>query len=122
MLPPDVPDGRRTGRAETEGGGVAVMLFLVTWVFTDSSEEGSRRSLDVFANWTPPAGAEFKGFYGYADGGGGCAILEVDSHETLARTTAPFTPWLDFTATPIISIEDSSGIAVEALTFLDSVE
>ena len=47
------------------------MLFHVTWVFTDESEEGTRRSLSVFAKWQPPAGAEFKGFYGAADGSGG---------------------------------------------------
>ena len=98
------------------------MLFLVTWEFTDPSEEGARRSLNVFANWTPPAGADFKGFYGYADGGGGAAILEVDSHETLAKTTAPFTPWISFDATAIIPIETSTAIAAEAIAFLDSVD
>jgi len=47
------------------------MLFHVTWEFIDTSEEGIRRSLDVFSKWQPPAGAELKGFYGFADGGGG---------------------------------------------------
>jgi hypothetical protein len=99
-----------------------MMLFLVTWEFTDTSEEGTRRSLNVFANWTPPAGANFQGFYGYSEGGGGAAIVEVDSHETLAKTVAPFTPWLSFTATAIIPIETSAAIANEALRFLDSVD
>ena len=47
------------------------MLFHVTWEFIDTSEDGIRRSLEVFSKWQPPAGAEFKGFYGFADGGGG---------------------------------------------------
>ena len=46
------------------------MLFHVTWQFTDTSEEGERRSLTVFSQWQPPAGADFQGFYGFADGSG----------------------------------------------------
>src|SRR5437763_3850401 len=97
------------------------MLFHVSWEFVDTSEEGERRSLSVFAKWQPPAGAEFKGFYGFADGGGGVAIIEADSAATLARTTAPWTPWLRFIATPIVPIEESAGIGGEAVAFRDSV-
>src|SRR5690349_19504139 len=97
------------------------MLFHVSWEFTDQSEEGNRRSLAVFSKWQPPAGADFKGFYAYADGGGGVAIIEVDSAATLARTTAPWSPWLSFTTTPIIPIEESAGIGAEAIAFRDSI-
>ena len=45
------------------------------------------------------------------------AIIEVDSAATLARTVAPFTPWLRFTATPIHPIEESAGIAGEGIGF-----
>lgn len=98
------------------------MLFHVTWEFTDNSEEGSRRSLAVFSEWQPPAGAEFKGFYGFASGGGGVALIEADGVETLARTTSPWTPWLRFTINPILPIEQSSAIAGEAVGFRDSVK
>ncbi len=98
------------------------MLFHVIWEFTDQMEESERRSLNVFANWEPPAGADFQGFYGFADGTGGVAIIEVDSVATLARTTAPWTPWLRFTTTPILPIEESSAIGAEAIAFRDSVE
>ena len=97
------------------------MLFHVTWTFTDQGEEAEKRSLAVFGQWQPPAGAEFKGFYGFADGGGGVAIIEVDSAATLARTTAPWQPWLRFAATPIVPIEESTAIAGEAVAFRDSV-
>jgi uncharacterized protein DUF3303 len=97
------------------------MLFHVAWQFVDTTEEGQRRSLAVFSTWQPPAGAEFKGFYGFTDGSGGVALLEADSAETLARTTAPWTPWLRFTATPIVPIEESTAIAGEAVAFRDSV-
>ena len=72
------------------------MLFHVTWEFIDTSEDGVRRSLAAFQQWQPPAGAEFKGFYGYTDGTGGVALIEVDSATTLWRTTAPWVPWLRF--------------------------
>lgn len=97
------------------------MLFHVTWEFTDQSEEGERRSLAVFAKWEPPAGAEFQGFYGYADGTGGLAIIEAESAATLARTVFPWTPWLAFTVTPIVPIEEATAISNEAAAFRDSV-
>lgn len=97
------------------------MLFHVTWEFIDTSEEGNVRSLEVFAKWQPPAGAEFKGFYSFADSSGGVAIIEVDSAATLARTTAPWTPWLAFKATPIIPIEEGNAIDSEAIQFRNSV-
>lgn len=97
------------------------MLFHVMWEFRDASEEGSKRSLAVFAAWTPPAGAEFKGFYSFASGGGGVAIVEADSAVTVARTTAPWSPWLQFTVTPILPIEEGTAIAGEAVAFRESV-
>jgi Protein of unknown function (DUF3303) len=96
------------------------MLFHVSWDFTDQTEEGERRSLAIFAQWQPPEGAEFHGFYGYADGTGGVAIVEVDSVATLSRITALWTPWLSFTVTPILPIEESSMIGAEAVAYRDA--
>jgi hypothetical protein len=97
------------------------MLFHVEWEFVDASEEGQRRSLKAFSGWQPPEGAEFQGFFGFADGSGGVALVEVDSAATLARTTAPWTPWLRFTSKPIVPIEESAAIAGEGVQFRDSV-
>ena len=96
------------------------MLFLVTWEFSDDSEAGQRRSLEVFGRWQPPERADFQAFYGFADGSGGCALIDVDSAATLAQTTAPFTPWLRFAAKPIVPIEDSAGIAASGMAFRDA--
>ena len=98
------------------------MLFHVTWEFIAPSEDAQRRSLSVFEKWQPPAGAEFQGFYGFADGTGGVAIIEVDSAATLQRTVDPWTPWLRFEVTPIVPIEESTVIANEAVAFRDSVK
>jgi hypothetical protein len=97
------------------------MLFHLTWEFIDTSEEGEKRSLDVFSHWQPPAGVEFRGFYGFADNSGGVAIIEVDSLATLTRTTAPFSPWIRFAATPILPIEEAAAIAGEAIAFRESI-
>ena len=97
------------------------MLFHVTWEFTDQGEDAERRSLAVFAQWQPPEGAEFQGFYGFADGSGGVAIIEAESAQALSRTTAPWTPWLAFEVTPILPIEEATQIAGEAIAFRDSV-
>ena len=97
------------------------MLFHVTWDFTDQSEDAERRSLEVFSNWQPPENAKFQGFYGLADGSGGVALIEADSAATLMRTVSPWTPWLRFTVTPIVPIEEATAIGAEAVAFRDSV-
>jgi uncharacterized protein DUF3303 len=90
------------------------MLFHATWEFTNTSEEAIQRNLAFFSQWKPPDGFEFKGFWGYADGSGGVAIVETETAATLAKATAPFTPWLRFSTTPILPVEEASAIAAEA--------
>ena len=97
------------------------MLFHIIWEFTDRTEAGQRRGLTLFSKWQPPAEVEFKGFYGFADGNGGVALVEAESAADLARTTAPWTPYLRFTATPILPIDESSAISAAAAQFRDSV-
>ena len=96
------------------------MLFMVTWEFSDTTEEGEKRSLDVFSRWQPPEGADFQAFYGFADNSGGVALVEVDSAATLARATAPFNPWLRFTAKAILPIQESAAIAGEGIAYRES--
>jgi hypothetical protein len=98
-----------------------LVLFHVMFQFTDTSEEGEKRSLDVFQGWQPPAGAQFQGFYGFVDNSGGVAIVEVDTAATVARLTAPWVPWMTFTVTPIIPVEEATAIAQEAIEFRESV-
>ena len=90
------------------------MLFLATWRFR-TSEEIQQRSLNYFQSWQPPEGVEFKGFFGYVDGTGGCAIIETNDAAALMRTIAPFSAWMDFETRPLLPIEQSSAISGEAL-------
>ena len=54
------------------------MLFHVTWDFVDSSEAGQKRTLELFARWTPGPG-QFQAFYGFADGGGIINFIEENN-------------------------------------------
>ena len=97
------------------------MLFLGTWEAIDTSEEGQRRLNDICRNWKRPDDADFRGFYAFADSVDGCALIDVPDFQTLARTIAPFTPWLSFTSRPLVPIEEAVGISNEAFAPWDSV-
>jgi Domain of unknown function (DUF3303) len=94
------------------------ILFHVTWEFIDSTEAGQKRSLDLFSKWQPGPG-KFQGFYGFADGGGGAALIEADTAADLAKTTMPWTPFLKFTARVILPIQESAAISGEAAAWRD---
>ena len=89
------------------------MLFHVTWEFSDVSEAGQRRTLELFSQWQPGPG-QFQGFYGFADGRGGVALVEAADAATLARTMAPWTPWLHFEARAILPVQEAAQITGEA--------
>ena len=97
------------------------MLFHLTFAFTDSSEDGERRSLAALAQWQPPAGANITDWYGFADNTGGVAIVDVDSAAAMTELTAVWMPWCRFTATPIVPIQERAAIATGAMTLRDSV-
>jgi len=93
------------------------MLFSVTWEFVDTSEEGSKRALELFAKWQPPETAAIQGFYANADNSGGLMIVDVPDHGTVAKLTATWVPWLHFIATPILPIEEGTGLAGAAVAW-----
>ncbi len=94
------------------------MLFHVTWEFIDRSEGGQKRSLDLFSKWQPGPG-QFQGFYGFADGGGGVALIEAESAADLTRTMAPWTPFLNFTTRVILPVQETAKISGEAAAWRD---
>jgi hypothetical protein len=89
------------------------MLFHVTWEFVDSSEAGQKRSLALFSKWQPGPGC-FQAFYGFADGGGGVALVDADSAADLAKTVAPWTPYLKFTCRAVLPIQEAAAIDAAA--------
>ena len=95
------------------------MLFHVTWDFIDRSETGQGRSLQLFSKWTPGPG-NFQGFFGFADGNGGVALIEAGTAADLAKTIAPWTPYLRFTTRPILPIRESAEIEGAAAAWRDA--
>ena len=95
------------------------MLFHVTWDFIDRSEAAQKRTLQLFSKWQPGPG-QFQGFYGFADGGGGVALVEAASAADLAKTVAPWTPFMTFTARPILPVREASEINGAAAHWRDS--
>jgi hypothetical protein len=86
-------------------------LFAVSWVNrSGGTEERDRRTLELFTNWRPPQDFEFKGFYDYADGGGGVAIVETASAEVMLEVFAPWATFFEFTVRPIVPSEKSTAI------------
>ena len=85
------------------------------------TEQDAKRALAVFGAWAPPDGIDIKGFYQYSDGSGGFTISEADDAAALARGVAAFTPWVDFTISPIVSVEEATAISQEAIEFRASV-
>ena len=95
------------------------MLFHVTWDFIDASEAGQKRTLDLFSKWTPGPG-QFQAFYGFADGGGGVALIEAASAADLAKTIAPWTPFLKFTTRVILPVQESAEISAAAVAWREA--
>ncbi len=95
------------------------MLFHVTWEFTDNSETGQKRILQLFSKWQPGPG-QIQTFHGFADGGGGVALIEASSVSDLAKTIAPWTPYMKFSARAILPIHESTEINGAAGAWRDS--
>ena len=95
------------------------MLFHVSWDFIDASEAGQKRSLQLFSKWQPGPG-RFQGFYGFADGAGGVALIEAGTAGDLAKTIAPWTPFLKFTVRPILPIQETAEISGAAAAWRDA--
>jgi hypothetical protein len=98
------------------------MLFALTYTPRDgASEERDKRTLKLFTNWQAPAGFEFKGFYDYADGNGGVAIVECSSAELMLEATAPWSAFFEFTFRPLVPVEKSTPIFQKANAWRDSI-
>jgi Domain of unknown function (DUF3303) len=98
------------------------MLFAITWTNrSGATEESEKRSLQLFKNWQPPEGLEFKGFYDYADANGGIAIAESDSAEAILEATAPWGIFFNFSVRPIVPTDKSPAIYAKASAWRDSI-
>jgi hypothetical protein len=98
------------------------MLFAVLYTARNVTEEKDKRSLNLFTNWKPPAGYEFKAHYALADGTGGLAIAEANSPEALLEAHAPWGPFFEFRTVPLVEIDKAVPIFQRINAWRDSVK
>jgi hypothetical protein len=98
------------------------MQFAITWTNRAGTTEASeKRTLALFKNWQPPTGLEFIGFYDYADGNGGLAIVEAATAQDVLEATAPWALSFDFTARPIVTSEQGQAVIEKVIAWRDSI-
>ena len=98
------------------------MLLAVTYSAKgNATEESEERSLNLFTNWTPPQGFEFKAHYALASGGG-IAIIEASSALAAIEALAPWGPHLEFDLEPCADINEAVGATQKAFAWRSSVK
>lgn len=95
------------------------MLFHISWEYIDMSETAQKRSGELFGKWQPGP-AQFQALYDFADRTGGFAVVEASSASDLAKTMAPWTPFLKFSARPILPVQESVEIELAAAAWRES--
>ena len=98
------------------------MLFSLVYTARDVTEDSQKRSLNLFTNWKPPAGYEFKAHYALADGTGGIAIVEANSPEALLEAHTPWGPFFEFRTVPVVEIDKAVPIFQRVNAWRDSVK
>lgn len=97
------------------------MLIAGTYTARPTVSEGSeKRSLQLFTNWTPPAGFTFKSHYAFSDGTGGVFIAEATA-EALLEATSPYAPFFEFKVVPVVDITAAVPILQKVGAWRDSV-
>ena len=98
------------------------MLFALTYVARNVTEETEKRSLSLFTNWRPPAGYEFKSHYAFGDGSGGVAIVEASSSAAILEAHGPWGPFFEFKIIPIVEIEKAVPVFQRVQAWRESIE
>jgi len=99
------------------------MLFAVQYANPAHGDPArDQQVLKMLAAWKPPAGFEMKGWYDYADGSGGVAIVEVSSAEVMLEAVAPWNTFLEFSAKPIVPVEASTPIFAKGNAWRDGLK
>jgi hypothetical protein len=98
------------------------MKYVIAWeVPENASEEMQARSLQVFGKWSPAEGTNFLQFLNRVDSRGGFAVVETEDPTLIARDTAIFGAFLNFTVHPVMDIEEGTRILNEAVEFRRNV-
>ena len=98
------------------------MLFAVTYKTKEGiSEAEHSRGLNLFTQWTPPAGFVFQSHY-VTGSGKNIAIVEVASAAVLLEAMAPWDPFLEFDSEPCVPAEEGVPIMQKAFAWRASIK
>ena len=94
------------------------MKYVLAWEpRPNASEETLERALQVFGKWSPAEGNSFLQFLDRIDGRGGFAVVETEDPTLIARDTAIFGAFLEFSVYPVLDSEEGTRILNEAVEF-----
>ena len=99
------------------------MLFALTWRPTpglSSEDRGQNARCSCLQSGPAPSGFEFKGFYDYADGDGGIAIVETSSAEATLEAVAPWATFFRFQMRPIVPADKAAAIYQKSVAWRDT--
>jgi hypothetical protein len=102
------------------------MKYAITWTTRPGgsgkdNEESSRRGVELFSKWQPPAGTTFHQFVARLDAEGGFAIVETDNPSELLTETAKFAPYNVFQIYPVVDMDEWVSAAQGGIDFRGSV-
>ena len=97
------------------------MLFGMVYALRNPTEQTDRRTLNLFTNWTPPEGFEFKSHYEFSNGSGCMGTVEVASAEAMHEAVAPYRDTLEFKISPVVEVSVAVPILQKAQGWADSI-
>lgn len=103
------------------------MKYVITWKprvggSAADNEAGAGRFLELINQPTAAAGTTIHQFVVRIDGEGGFAVVENDNAADLARTFFKFAPFNQYTAYPVVDIDEGLQYAREASESRQSVK
>ena len=78
-------------------------------------EQRQERSLQLFTEWTPPDGIDFRAHYLRADGNGGIGIVDADAAAVIGEAVAPFSPFFEYEIVPLMEVEEAVAVLQRAV-------
>lgn len=97
------------------------MLFARIYKFKGTTEEGQKRSTQLYTQRSSTGKVPYKIKAHYEHCTGGIVIVETDSAEALIEGTIPWLPYFDFEVIPIVEVEASVRALQRVYRWRDSV-
>lgn len=100
------------------------MKYVLEWTYRvgGSAQENHasiKRALEMFNKWSPSTTVHQ--FVARVDGRGGFTVIETDDPTAMAQDCALFLPVLEYSAHPVIEVNQHAAALAAAVDFNESV-